>query len=110
MTRNALLNHNSDLIAHACGILAATPRQRLTATSNKRGDGSLDMSVITSNVQRVDVLLNGRPVHTLDVNDGSTSFNLTVPVQPARPANAASALEHRGFRDGQLVASTRVKL
>jgi Peptidase family S41 len=65
MTRNDVLNHNGDLIAHACGILAGTPRQRLTATYNKRGGGSLHMTVVTSNVQRVDVLLDGRPVHSL---------------------------------------------
>lgn len=110
MTRNDLLNHNGDLIAHACGILAGMPRQRLTATRNKRGDGSLDMTVITGNVQRVDVLLNGRPVHTLNTNDGSTHVTVAVPPQPAGAASAASLLEYRGFRGGQLVASTRLQL
>ena len=110
MTRNDVLNHNADLIAHACGILAGMPRQRLTATCSKRGDGSLDMTIVASNVQRVDVLLDGRPVHTLDTKDGSASINVVVPSRPAGAAHAASLLEYRGFRDGQLVASTRVQL
>lgn len=109
MTRNDLLNHNVDLIAHACGILAGMPRQRVAASCNKLANGSLDVTVTTSNLRRVDVLLNGRPVHTLDVKDGSTSFNVAPPQSLPRTA-AASVLECRGFRDGQLVASTRVQL
>ena len=64
------------------------------------------MTVTTSNVRRVDVLLNGRPVHTSDVKDGTTSFK----VVPSRADAAATArvIECRGFRDGALVASTRV--
>ena len=81
------------------------PRQRLTATASKRPDGSLDVTVVTSNIQRVDVLLNGRPVHTADVSDGSTTFDL---VEGAPPAQAA-ALECRGFRANQLVVSTRLQ-
>ena len=38
MTRNDILNGNEDLIAHACGILARMPRQRLIATCNKLPD------------------------------------------------------------------------
>jgi hypothetical protein len=110
MTRNDVLNHNAGLIAHACEILAGMPRQRLAASCAKRADGSLDVTVTTSNVQRVDVLLNGRPVHTVDVKDGSTPFNIAVPAKPAGAAATTSLLECRGFRDAQLVASTRVPL
>ena len=109
MTRNDLLNHNGDLIAYACGILADMPRQRLTAISKKSDNGSLDVTVVTTNVQRVDVLLNGRPVHTVDTTAGSTSFNVAVPAQPAQPAAGAGVLECRGFRNNQLVASTRLQ-
>jgi hypothetical protein len=108
MTRNDVLNHNLDLIAHACGILEAMPRQRIAASCNKLANGSLQIAVTTSNLTRVDVLLNGRPVQTLDVTDGSMSFNVAPPAQPVPPAGATSILECRGFRDGQLVASTRV--
>jgi hypothetical protein len=104
MTPNDVLNHNTDLIAHACGILAGMDRQRLTGTCNKNADGSLAVTVVTSNVQRVDVLLNGRTIHTADVKDGSTSFNVAV------PGPSTGVVECKGFRDARLVASTRLQL
>lgn len=104
MTRNDVLNHNVDLIAHACKILSGMPRQRLTAAASKRPDGSFSITVVTSNIQRVDVLLNGRPVHTADVSDGPTTFDLVGGVSPGQ-----AALECRGFRDSQLVVSTRLQ-
>jgi Peptidase family S41 len=110
MTRNDLLNHNGDLIAHACGVLATMPRQRLTATCSKLPNGSLSSTVVTSNVQRVDMLLNGRPVQTLDVKDGSTSFNVVIPAQPANVGGATNALEYKGFRNGELVVGTRLQV
>jgi hypothetical protein len=110
MTRDDVLNHNAGLIANGCEILAGMPRQRLAANCVKRPNGSLDVTVTTSNLQRVDVLLDGRPVHTVDVKDGSTPFNIAVPARSAGAASTASLLECRGFRDAQLVASTRVPL
>jgi hypothetical protein len=106
MTRNDLLNHNQDLIEHACGILAGLPQQRITGKSTTLPDGSLDVTVTTSNIGRVDVLLNGRPIHTLDVKDGSTSLKLSPPAHAT--SGAYAPLELRGFRDGNLVASTRI--
>jgi hypothetical protein len=104
MTRKDVLEHNADLIAHACEILAGMDRQRLTATCNKTADGSLAVTVVTSNIQRVDVLLNGRTIHTSDVKDGTTSFSV------AAPSLATGQLECKGFRNARLVASTRVQL
>ena len=80
------------------------PRQRLTVTATKRHDGSLKLAVATDNVHRVDIVLDGRPVHTVDVKIGSASFDV------AGPAAGASNLECRGFREDTLVASTRLKL
>jgi hypothetical protein len=106
MTRNDLLNHNADLIEHACGILAGLPRQRITGKSTTLPDGSLDVMITTSNIGRVDMLLDGRPIHTLDVKDGSTSLKLSPPAHARSGAHAS--LELRGFRDGKLVASARI--
>jgi hypothetical protein len=106
MTRKDVLEHNTDLIAHACGILAGMDRQRLVATCSKNADGSLAVTTVTSNVQRVDVVLNGRTIHTANVKDGSTSFNVAVP----GPLALASLLECTGFRGPRLVASIRVRL
>jgi len=102
MTRADILNHNVDLIARAAAILKGMSRQRLTAMAQKKPDGSLDMTVATSNIQRLDVLLGGRPVHTRNVTDGTASFNIAVP-----PA-AGVGVECRGFRGDQLVASIRL--
>ena len=104
MTRNDVLNHNADMIAHACRRLGKMPRQRLTVTSQAQPDGTLKLAVATDNIHRVDIVLDGRPVHTVDVKKGSASFNL------AGPAAGASILECRGFRSDTLVASTRLKL
>jgi hypothetical protein len=99
-----VLNHNADMIAHACRRLGKMPRQRLTVTSQAQPDGTLKLAVATDNIHRVDIVLDGRPVHTVDVKKGSASFNL------AGPAAGASILECRGFRSDTLVASTRLKL
>jgi C-terminal processing protease CtpA/Prc len=104
MTRNDVLNHNADMIAHACGILAKMPRQRLAATSQAQPDGSLSLTLVTDNIQRVDVWLDSRPVHTMNVKNGSISLGL--------PGAAATTgiLECRGFRDSKLVARIRPAL
>jgi peptidase S41-like protein len=104
MTRNDVLNHNVDLIERAGAILAGAPRQRLTVAAQGRPDGSLDITVVTSNVQRIDVLLGGRPVHTRNVTDGTVSFNVAVPSASVE----GTALECRGFRGDELVASFRL--
>ena len=104
MTRNDVLNHNADMIAYASKILAKMPRQRLTVTSTPQHDGPLKLTVATDNIQRVDIVLDGRPVHTVDVKKGSASFDV------GGPAGDASILECRGFRHDTLVASTRLKL
>jgi Peptidase family S41 len=109
MTRNDLLNHNVDLIAHACVILAGMPRQSLAANQSERADRSLDVRITTKNLGRVDLLLSGRPVHTLDVKDGSTPLNLPAPARSSGTATG-SVLDLRGFRDDQLVTSARVRL
>ena len=103
MSRADVLNHNVDLVARAGAILAGMPRQRLTATSQRRPDGSLDMTIVTASIQRVDVLLGGRPVHTRNVTDGSASFNVAI------PAPAGAGLECQGFRGDELVASIRLQ-
>lgn len=104
MTPKDVLQHNTDLIAHACEILAGMDRQRLVVTASRKTDGLLAVTAVTSNLQRVDLLLNGRTIHSLDVKDGTTSFDV------AAPGPAAKLLEGKGFRNDRLVASTRVQL
>jgi hypothetical protein len=110
MTRNDILNHNADLIAKACGILAGMPNQSLAATCSRRADGSIDVGLTTKNVTRVDVSLNSRPLQSVNSSDGAMSFSLAIPVQAPPPGPGANMFEFRGFREGKLVASKRVTL
>jgi hypothetical protein len=114
MTRNDILNHNVDLIQYACGILADMPRQRLAASCQRLANGSFEVTVSTTNIQRVDVLFNGRPLQTLDVRNGLTSINVALPSQLPEGDVPASVLQCRGFRrekdDWQLAISACVQL
>lgn len=62
------------------------------------------VDVTTKNVNRLDLYVNARPQRTFDVTDGTTSIEL-----PSLDGGSSS-VELRGFRDNQLVASTRVRL
>lgn len=101
-TKRDLLGRNADLIARACRLLAARPRQRLTAT--RTGTRRLDATV--ENIDTVDVYLDGHPVDSHAV----AGRRLTVQLPPRRRGTTGphvATLE--GFRTGALVAATRVR-
>ncbi len=100
MTRRDVLEGNPDLIDKAASLLAAMPRFRLEATAAKVG-GKLRVNLVTANIQRLDFELNGRPQRSDDVADGSSSVDLTT-------ALAHGTLSLKGFKNGELVAATRV--
>ncbi len=101
MTRNDLLNSNEDLIERAAEILDGLPRRRLDVSTSGSG-ASLSAQVTTLGLDRVDVYLDGRPVGTLDVSDGTTSLALD--------ATGASLLELAGYDAGGYVAARKVTL
>ena len=103
MTRNDLLNDNVDLINEAGGILSRLPVRRLAAQAKTRGT-RLQVVVKTTNLDRLDVFLDGRPQMTRDVKDGVSVFALKMTTPPAKE------LELRGFAANELVASRRVPL
>jgi C-terminal processing protease CtpA/Prc len=100
MTRADLLEHNVDLISRAAQILKsklAFPLELSTA-----GRPPLTKLKVTSrNIDRVDVIVNGRPVLSKDVRPGSVEIALPDPVQPG------SHLLAEGYRQGTLVSSAR---
>jgi hypothetical protein len=105
MTKDDVVNANVDLIRHAASVLDEMPSYTLDA---ELGDGTADgsahrVTAVTANLDRLDVLVNGRPRLTLDGTDGPHTF--TVPV-----TGGAAVLELRGFRGDALTASTRVPL
>ena len=101
MTLNDVLNHNVDLIAAAAKMLAGMKTQvfRLKAPS---GTPVQQLTFESKNIDRVDMLVNDRPVVSQDVTDGIGT--LTLPT----PAPAGSTLACNGYRSGSLVASTRL--
>jgi hypothetical protein len=81
------------------------PVRRLAAEARPLGDGTLGVRAWTRNVERLDAFLDGRPAGpSLDVADGARDFAVPLPPQ------GAAVLELRGYADGELAASTRVRL
>lgn len=69
ITRNDLLNRNSDLIKEAARILLKKPSYGLSVTLIKNRDRSQTIEVSTRNISRLDIYLNDRPFKTLDAKD-----------------------------------------
>jgi hypothetical protein len=78
---------------------AASLQAQLVVSNNQ-----LSITATTKNVARVDVYLGTRPLSSLDVTDGETSFTLP------KPAGNGNAIELRGYRNDQLVAATRLNI
>jgi C-terminal processing protease CtpA/Prc len=100
MTRDDLVKHNVDLIAYAAKILSKkqTHLLRLEAI----GPSPVKQIRIESrNIDRVDVMIESRPVLSHDVADGKSKVRLPVPVQ------TGTTLKAYGYRAGVLVASAR---
>ena len=103
MTRNDLLLANVDLINEAGKKLAQLPVRRISPQV-ARTAGKVQVTVDTTKIDRLDVLLDGRPQLSLDVTDSTSNFELV------GLAASAKTLELRGFDAGQLVASRRLDL
>ena len=103
MTKKDVLSGNVDLINQAGEMLATMPVFAVEAKVQNAG-AAMRVDATIKNVTRLDVFLNARPFRSLDVVDGATSIDL-----PQLGAGS-NTLELRGFRNGQLVVSTRVDL
>jgi hypothetical protein len=104
LTRNDVLNKNEDLIARAAVLLAGMRAYHLAATAGT-SNGKVEIAAKTRNLGRLDVLLEGRPRLTLDVIDGTTTFEL-----PGVSPGTSGLLELRGYDGRQLAAATRLAL
>lgn len=100
MTRDDVLHGNRDLIEHAASLLKAAPVHRLQFEVAQEGDGELVLTVETTNVDRVDVYVDRRPVDSFDVVDSRTT-------RRARPPSAKpTEVELQGhFEDVAVVRS-----
>lgn len=101
LTKNDLLDNNADLIAEAAKLFKGRLARKLSVEVGPGSDGTRYVIATTENISRLDVYLDGRPLQSFDVRDGTTQF----PV--ALPAPGESVLELQGFSGGQLVASCR---
>jgi peptidase S41-like protein len=103
MTRADLLEGNTDLIAAAVTLLAKGKPYGLAVELEPEG-GVVKVVATTRGLDRLDVLVDGRPVTSVDVGDGAN------PIELAAPGPGAATLEVRGFDTGVLAAARRVPL
>jgi C-terminal processing protease CtpA/Prc len=102
LTRRDLLEENADLIAAAASLLAAAgPVRSLRAEVQAASSTQASVTVTTVGIDRLDVYLRGRPLHSVDVDGGPSIF--TVPRDPS----GQPSLEIRGFDHDELVARYR---
>ena len=96
LTRRDLLGDNEDLVAHAGRVLAEMHPRRLSATAAVDG-GDVTLTLETRALSSVDVYIDGRPVTSSAVTDGTTQVTLPAPATPAEVRLA-------GFDGDRLVA------
>lgn len=80
MTSRDLLEENVDLIKKASEILADMPVRQLDAVLSEQA-GSLEVELTTIGISRVDMYVDGRPVLSQNVTDGTTKIRIDTPYQ-----------------------------
>jgi hypothetical protein len=104
MTKNDILNENADLLQHAASILDTRLAFTLDAKlADGPGGSEHQVTVTTGNLDRLDILVNGRPRLSNDVSDGP--HTIMIPT-----SGSATMVELRGFRADALVAAARLPL
>ena len=102
ITRRDVLERNVDLITRAAELLKKQPWQALSVQRSSR----LRCRVSSVNVETVDVYLGGHPLSSHQVTASRRHFALPLP----RGVRDGTTLRLEGFRDGRLVAATRLAL
>jgi len=103
MTLRDVMEGNVDLIEHAARLLAAQPEQRLSASVIDDGNHGFKVEFTASQIDRVDLYLNGRPEGSHDVKPNSRPQSVRLP--RARILPNGNVLQLRGFRNGDHVVS-----
>ena len=102
VTKDDLLQANKDLINAAGRILEDMPLRRLRVSTSRAG-ATLTVQAETAGITRLDSYVDGRPLKTVDVDDGTHSFEIELPA-------GAALLDIAGYQDDQLVAARKLKL
>lgn len=103
MTRNDLLNRNQDLIKRGSELLASMPTRELEVTLLKRGE-PLEIQLTTVGISRADIYVDGRPLLSQDISDGTAKLKID------RPGASAKLLEIVGLSDRDVVATKKMLL
>ena len=104
-TREDLLNDNVDLINKAGSMLATiVPVRSMVVDVQSASPAQATVVVDTSGMSRLDAYLDGRPIQSVDVQGGQTTFNV------ATPADGQQTLEILGFDQEQLVGRYRTRI
>jgi hypothetical protein len=101
MTKQDVLNDNTDLINHAASILAKLPVYKILVEINPTGQ-NLTVKTLTENITRLDVFADDRPQLSIDVVDNSAQFILKKP-----PQQNQSIIKIEGYKKNDLVAVHR---
>ncbi|MET0967513.1 MAG: S41 family peptidase [Nakamurella sp.] len=96
LTKNDVLNGNTELLDHAGAVLAASPARKLLAL----GATATMLRLQVANLDRVDLYVDGRPGPTMDVADGTVE----IPIGLA----GVHQIRLEGFAAGALVAARLV--
>jgi C-terminal processing protease CtpA/Prc len=102
MTKADVLEGNRDLIERAAELLAELPRYRL-ALKTKAKNGKVTVTVEAENLTRLDAAVDGRPLASLDVEDGKASFDVP-------GAADGRLLEVKGYDADRFAACRRISL
>ena len=103
-TRADVLERNVDLIHHAARMLGRLSRQRLVASQLN----PTSVEIASSNIDCVDVFVQERPQTSRRIRrslQAQSTFVVTLPASRHR-----RLLKLEGFRNGKLVAATRLQL
>lgn len=103
MTLDDVLESNVDLIEAAAEMLAALPVRTLALEPAAVIDAKLPLMLTTEGLDRVDLDLDGRPVASVDVSDGSSTAEIPFD-------GSAKRLDARGYHLGAVVVRTATDL
>ena len=107
ITRNDLLEENVDLIKKASEILVGLPvRQFDVVLFNKAG--SLEIELTTLGISRVDIYVDGRPVDSQDVTDGTNKLRIEAPDNNAEMLEIFGLTRNENLMRNEVVAARKV--
>jgi hypothetical protein len=92
-----------DLLARAGELLAGVPVRTLDVRAASGADGTLQVDVEATQVDRADVYVDGRPRASLDVDGQSAAVTLS-------GCAGAAVVRVAAFAGGELVASRSLRL